>query len=200
MIKIDRMNQNPTSLSPKRNILIIFDLDETLIYATKVLLDRIEDFRIGDYYVFKRPFLDSVVVNLSQYFSLAVWSSGTEDYVKDITEKLMSTGVKFEFIWSRANCTVHFDKDYNDYFYIKKIDKVRKLGFAKEKILIIEDQYQNVHLNYGNAIIVKPFRGDDDNELLSLCNYLLTFKDTQNVLNIDKRNWQTKMISPDDLK
>jgi len=194
------MNQDLNFESLERSILIIFDLDETLIFSTKELQDRFEDFKIGDFYVFKRPFLDSVLVNLSLYFSLAIWSSGTEDYVKDITEKLISTGVKFEFVWSRVNCTLHFDIDYNDYFYIKKIDKVRKFGFSREKILIVEDLYKNVHMNYGNAIIVSPFRGSDDNELLSLCNYLLTFKNIQNVLNIDKRNWLTKMISPDNLK
>jgi carboxy-terminal domain RNA polymerase II polypeptide A small phosphatase len=187
------MNQKPSLIAEKRNILIIFDLDETLVHSTRELPNRKEDFRIGDYYVFKRPFLDSVLTNLSKYFYLAIWSSGTEEYINLAVERIKPPDLKFEFIWSRANCTLRYDNQSNDYYYAKKIDKVKKLGFSKEKILIIEDKYPSVKQNYGNCIIVKPYKGYEDDELLLLNDYLITLKDTQNVLTIEKRQWQSKM-------
>ena len=41
-----------------KKILLIFDLDETLIHATKDDLDLKVDFKIGEYNVYKRPNVD----------------------------------------------------------------------------------------------------------------------------------------------
>ena len=38
--------------------IIVFDLDETLIHATKNKLEIKEDFRYEDYYIYQRPFVD----------------------------------------------------------------------------------------------------------------------------------------------
>lgn len=37
--------------------LLILDLDETLFYATEEKLDREPDFVVGQYFVYKRPFV-----------------------------------------------------------------------------------------------------------------------------------------------
>ena len=186
------MNQHPTHIGTNDKILIIFDLDETLVHTTKESLARKEDFMIGEYYGYKRPFLEFLLMNLSPYFSLAIWSSGTELYVISVIEKITPDRIKFEFIWSRGKCTHRFDPDYNDYYYAKKLEKVEKLGFTKNRILIIEDIPKNVTLNYGNAVLIKPYTGSDDNELEILCNYLISIKDAQNIRAIDKRRWKTK--------
>jgi hypothetical protein len=41
--------------------LLILDLDETLVYATEEKLERQEDFIVGQYYVYKRPFYTSLL-------------------------------------------------------------------------------------------------------------------------------------------
>ena len=64
------------------------------------------------------------------------------------------------------------------------------MGFPIDKILIIEDLPGNVSTNYGNAIIVTPYIGVDDNELLLLNHYLVSLKDAENVRTIEKRNWK----------
>jgi hypothetical protein len=51
--------------------LLILDLDETLVYATKKSVDVGHDFRVLDYYVRKRPHLDEF---LERIFD----SSGTD--------------------------------------------------------------------------------------------------------------------------
>ena len=186
------MDQYNTKASENKKILVIFDLDETLIHSTRKSLTRKEDFKIGEFYVHKRPYLDFLFANLSKYFSFAIWSSGTKFYVDSVMEKLTPSGINFEFIWSRAKCTQRFDPDYNDYFYAKKLEKVEKLGFTKSRILIIEDLFKNVSSNYGNTVLVKPYVGIDDNELELLCNYLISIKNILDVSAIDKRGWKSR--------
>jgi len=176
----------------QQKILIIFDLDDTLIRSSRKLLHREEDFRAGDYLVYKRPFLDAMLINLSRHFYLAIWSSGTEFYVNSIVEQMTPARIQYAFVWSRAKCTPHLDTERNEYYSQKRLKKVCGLGFSMEKILIIEDTPGNVVTNYGNAIIVKPFIGKDDDELLLLNNYLETLKDEENVRKIDKRGWKLR--------
>ena len=59
-------------------------------------------------------------------------------------------------------------------------------------MLIIEDIPKNVTFNYGNAILVKQYIGNDDNELEALCNYLISLKDIMDVRPIEKRGWRQK--------
>ena len=186
------MNKNLKDIGANKKILIILDLDETLIHSTREPLGKKEDFMIGEFYVYKRPSLDFLLLHLSQYFSLAVWSSGTELYVNSVIEKITPDLINFEFIWSRGKCTQRFDPDYNDYFYAKKLEKVEKLGFTKSRILIIEDLFKNVSSNYGNTVLVKPYVGIDDNELELLCNYLISIKNILDVSAIDKRGWKSR--------
>jgi carboxy-terminal domain RNA polymerase II polypeptide A small phosphatase len=193
------VNENIRPAAEKKKILVIFDLDETLIHATKESLARKEDFMIGEFHVYKRPFLDFLLLTLSRCNSLAIWSSGTSLYVNTVVEKIRPRGIKFEFTWSREKCTQRFDPDYNDYFYAKKLEKVENLGFAKERILIVEDLHRNVSLNYGNAVLVKPYAGDEDNELELLCKYLASIGDISDVRPIEKRGWRSKVqgLNPD---
>lgn len=186
------MNQNSTKEPENKKILVIFDLDETLIHSSRKALAKKEDFMIGEFYVYKRPYLDSLLINLSEYFSFAIWSSGTKFYVDSVMEKLTSSGIKFEFNFSREKCTLRFDQEYHDHFYAKKLEKVEKLGFSKARMLIIEDIPKNVTFNYGNAILVKQYIGNDDNELEALCNYLISLKDIMDVRPIEKRGWRQK--------
>ena len=41
----------------KEKLLLILDIDETLVHATRNKLDRKENFKIFDYYVYERPYL-----------------------------------------------------------------------------------------------------------------------------------------------
>ena len=174
-------------------ILLVFDIDETLIYATTDKLQILEDFTIGNYYVYKRPYLDELLLETSKMYDLGIWSSGTADYVAEIARQIRPEGTGFKFTWSREHCTMHYDLQWNDYFYLKKLSKLAKFGYSLEKILMIEDTPQNLKQNYSNAVIVSKFTGVPDEELLHLKNYLYSFKDVENVRKIEKRHW--KMIT-----
>lgn len=185
----------------KSSILIILDIDETMVYATKEQLDIKHDFKLEEYFVYKRPFLNEFINYVSSNFDFAVWSSATDNYVSEMTKQLQIKEFA-KFCWGRSKVTYKrpetIDSDgflnvdsLDHQFFIKRLKKVKKIGFELEKILIIDDSPYKLKDNYGNAIYVTEFKGDqNDNELLELITYLETFKDCENVRNIEKRNWK----------
>lgn len=56
--------------------LLVFDLDETLVHASKLELGRPADILYPPYFVYQRPFLNELLTNLSPSYNFAVWSSG----------------------------------------------------------------------------------------------------------------------------
>lgn len=177
--------------------LAILDVDETLIYASKVKLERDPDFIVFNYHVYKRPNLDEFMERLSKSFNIAIWSSAGNDYVNSIIKQL-DLNVEFKFIWGRNEATQK--RQINDYYesgnetefyYVKSLKKVKRKGYALERILIIDDSPHKSKLNFGNAIYPKSYKGDlDDNELLILVDYIESIEDEPNFRIIEKRNWR----------
>ncbi len=187
----------------KSEILVILDIDETLVYATRNRLNIIHDFELGDYFVYKRPYFDKFIDYIDENFHFAIWSSATDKYVDEMTKKL-KLEEKVVFCWARSKATFKrpstFDSDGNlnvdfmdHHFFVKRLKKVKKLGFGLNKILIIDDTPYKSQENYGNAIYVSEFKGDQkDKELIELMEYLNTFKQVDNVRVIEKRQWKKK--------
>jgi len=188
----------------KSNILVILDIDETLVYATKDQLDQKHHFKVGDYFVYKRPCFNQFIEYITNNFSFAIWSSATDSYVTEMVEKL-GLHEKTEFCWARSKATFKrpttFDSDgdlnidsIDHHFFVKRLKKVKKLGFELEKVLIIDDTPHKSQDNYGNAIYISEFRGNpNDTELLTLMSYLDTLRDIENVRTIEKRGWKEKV-------
>ena len=189
----------------KSEILVILDIDETLVYATKDCLKIDHDFKIADYFVYRRPYLNEFVDFVDDNFPFAVWSSASDDYVMEMTRQL-DLDQKTVFRWARSKATfkrpLTFDSEGNlnhdsidHQFFVKRLKKVKKLGYELEKILIIDDTPHKSQENYGNAIYISEFKGDqDDSELLKLMEYLQTLKTVDNVREIEKRDWREKII------
>ncbi len=185
---------------PKQKILLILDLDETLIHATHIEQDMAVDFMLEDYLVYKRPFVDEFFTSLQDDFLFAVWSSATNGYVNKIVKQIIPHFIALEFVWSRERCTLRRDvlmeygHDPDYYEYTKPLSKVKAKGYDLQKILIVDDTPFKCFANYGNAIYPKTFEGDkNDDELLYLAKYLKTLKDKNNVRNIEKRYWRTEV-------
>jgi carboxy-terminal domain RNA polymerase II polypeptide A small phosphatase len=189
-------------LTEGNKILIILDLDETLIHATRNPLYEHWDFELLDYKVFIRPHLPYFLSFLKENFDVAVWSSASDDYVAKVVEKIFPEDYGLKFIWGRTKCThkPDFSKaeeigyfDYYSHFeYIKNLKKVtKKFPYKKEQILIIDDTPRKSMYNFGNAIYPTEFNGNKkDNELELLTTYLETFKSITNVRTIEKRSWK----------
>lgn len=188
----------------QERILVILDLDETLIHATENELDQKSDFKIFDYHVYKRPYLNEFLTEVNKDFLLAVWSSASDDYVKEIVNQIFSKEIKLEFVWGRSRCTYrrnlridefgnYDDNPRNHYHYIKPLKKVKKYGYDLGKILIIDDSPHKCQDNFGNAIYPREFKGEkQDDELKLLSQYLKYFIGKNTVRKIEKRNWRLK--------
>jgi len=190
----------------KDKILVVLDLDETLIHATSEPAFGPGDFRVFDYTVYKRPFLADFLQELARYFHVAVWSSASGDYVAAVVKEIFPDGYPLEFVWARDRCTWNPDyrraeeTDCFDYFshydYVKKLEKIHRRGkFHKKRILIIDDTPAKCRYNYGNAVYPAEFRGDPaDSELQRLIRYLKTLHDIEDVRSIEKRFWYNEVL------
>ena len=174
-------------------ILLILDLDETLIHATEKKLNIESDFQYAEYFVYKRPNLIEFLTEMSGYFKLAVWSSADDKYVNDVVNLIKPNNIDFEFIWARSRCTLKRDYELDKYVREKRLKKVKKQGFRLEKSLIVDDSPEKTRDNFGNAIYVQPYEGNlKDNELTLLAEFLKSIKDSENVRGIEKRGWRNK--------
>jgi TFIIF-interacting CTD phosphatase-like protein len=179
-------------MTQKSNILLVLDLDETLIHATKNKLDEpLTDFTFDQYFVYKRPYLDTFLSEISKHFKFGIWSSAGDNYVEEIVKQILPTDITPEFVWGRSKCTIKRDKTFDTYFFEKRLDKLKRKGFQLEKIIIVDDTVEKVASNYGNAIYINEFNGNLlDNELQILQEYLITLKTVENVRTIEKRHWR----------
>jgi RNA polymerase II subunit A small phosphatase-like protein len=187
-------------------ILLILDLDETLIHATATRIRDHFDFQVYDYYVYQRPGLAEFLARCAAHFTLAVWSSASDDYVQAIVRQIFAAQRPPAFVWGRSRCTPFrltgldeqgfYSLDYTHeyaYEFAKRLKKVTRRGFDLKRMLIVDDTPEKVSQNYGNAIYVRPYLGErDDTELASLADYLHTLRDVPNVRTIEKRGWRQR--------
>lgn len=177
-------------MNQQDRILLILDIDETLLYATGRPLNRDHDFKIGSYFVYLRPFLIDFLNQARKHFQIAVWSSSSCDYVAAIVDTIFPKSIQLEFAWSRQRCTPRIDPEWHQQYYVKDLRKVKRRGYDLNRVLIVEDTPQQVERHYGNALYVTPYFGDDtDAELKLLIEYLLTLSSQANLRRIEKRGW-----------
>lgn len=172
--------------------LLILDVDETLLHSVLEPLSRPCDFRVGDFFVYLRPNVHSFISAMSEVYRLACWSSATRDYLDAICGELASAFASpLLFVWDRTKCIRRFNSLEQEPYFLKDLSKVKRKGFDLCRVLILEDEPNKVQRNFGNAVYVKPFMGDEsDDELPRLAQYLISIKDTPDFRRIEKRFWR----------
>ena len=171
--------------------LLILDLDETLVHATESPLSHLHDFEVGPYVVYRRPGVESFVRAMHRHFVLAVWTSSTRLYAEGVVPQIFPAEIPLRFVWSRERCTRRFDPETHDFEWAKNLDKVKRLGFPLERVLIVDDTPKKLERHYGNLVRVKAFEGDlSDTELFGLIEYLPTLAEVPNVRSVEKRYWR----------
>ena len=171
---------------PKIKPLLILDLDETLIHATTRKLNYKETYLFERYFVYTRPHLNWFLNEISNHFRIGVWSAADENYVSAIVAQILPNNLKLEIMWGQSWCNYNYDNENNTYVYEKKLNELTKLNFKLNEIILVDDSLHNIKLNGGNAIFIRPFTGDqNDQELKILFDNLVTFKDTAELKNID---------------
>jgi RNA polymerase II subunit A small phosphatase-like protein len=172
--------------------LLILDLDETLVFARETKLPHAEDFRVGEFFVYRRPGLDRFIECIFQHFKVAVWTASNANYADAVIKQVFVEPQRLEFAWSRQRCTWKSDLEMGTGYWIKDLKKVRKLGHSVKTILVVDDTPRKLERSYGNYIRISPFEGDSgDIELCKLEEYLRWIKETANVRSVAKRNWRT---------
>ncbi len=185
-------------MSEPASILLILDIDETLVYASEKRLAQEPDCRVGPYFVYVRPYLQEFLQSCNEHFRLAVWSSSSADYLKAIVTAILPNELKLEFVWGRERCIQRFDGELQEIYYVKDLKKVRRLGFHLDRMLILDDTPKKVERNFGNAISAKRYFGDpDDSELLHLSRYLKALASVPNVRCVEKRGWRKNCSTKD---
>ena len=179
-------------MKPDGPILLILDLDETLIHATQEPLERNPDFVIGPYAVYRRPYLREFLTSCAACFHLAIWSTATDDYVRLVVDRIVPPSVKpaLAFVWGRDRCVRRTDSERFEDYHVKDLKKVKRMGYRLERVLIADDTPLKVHRHYGNAIYIPPFFGDPaDGVLPRLARFLISLSDVPNVRTLEKRGW-----------
>lgn len=183
-------------------ILLILDLDETLIHATAKPHDDKWHHEVFGYKVYVRPYLNEFLQMVKEHYTVAVWSSASDDYVEKMVELVFPNEYPLLFVWGRSRATWkpdyscveelgYFDSN-SHYEYIKRLDKVKRShGIRLERMLIVDDTPKKSKYNYGNAIYPVEFTGDaNDNELDLLGKYLIDLSKVENVRKVEKRFWK----------
>lgn len=174
--------------------LLILDLDETLVYAAEEKLEREADFIVGQYFVYRRPFLDEFLEICFENFEVAIWTSSTRNYAEKVIENIFEVKHPISFFWSRERCTIGFDMEERENFLEKKMRKIRRLGYDLKSVIVVDDSPEKWRSSYGNLVRVKPFFGDiNDDELKHLAAYLERLKKIENIRKFEKRNWRNRL-------
>ncbi len=174
--------------------LLVLDLDETLIYGTEEALNHEQDFRVGQYFIYKRPFLESFLKFCFENFDVAVWTTSTRSYAQEIFETVLQNNQKLQFLWTRERCTLIFDEEQREHHFVKRMYKLRRRSYQLESIIVVDDSPNVWRCSYGNLVRVSKFEGDEtDDELKLLPLYLEKLMSVVNVRAIEKRNWRNRL-------
>lgn len=171
--------------------LLILDLDETLIHAVEMPLERPADAEIGSYYIYHRPGLDFFLDQCAYLFDLAVWTVATRDYARAVIAASFGPGRQLRFMFARERCTISHDHRSGLQVWIKDLKKVKRLGYSLDSVIAVEDKSENLCRNYGNLITVTPYTGqEDDRELYLLVDFLGYLNRFPDVRMVEKRSWR----------
>lgn len=173
--------------------LLILDLDETLIHSTRVWGSADYSFTVGPYLVYIRPHAELFLNSMAGYYEMAVWTSSSEEYASRVVNELPFRKSP-DFVWTRDRCTLAFDHEKRERFYIKDLKKLRRLGYNLDRVLVVDDSAESASRNYGNLVRVKPYGGEpEDRELLLLEKYLISIAERTDLRSIEKRLWRKQV-------
>ncbi|MBZ0186002.1 MAG: HAD family hydrolase, partial [Candidatus Obscuribacterales bacterium] len=147
-------------MTRRKPILIVFDLDETLIHSRIEPLDRAPDYQIDPLMVYLRPFARELISMAASRFDIAIWSAGSPAYVDRIVEFLIPKEANPVFVWNREDCLRKFEYFPFQVIFSKDLTKTEEFGYDLSTTLIIEDDPFKIQDFKDNAIIVSQFFGD----------------------------------------
>jgi RNA polymerase II subunit A small phosphatase-like protein len=173
-------------------ILIVFDLDETLIHSTLSESDRPADFMFREHFVYVRPHLNTFFKKSNEHFDFGIWTNGGEVYTGEIIKKIIPSFIGLRFVWPRSMFINGVPQTLDTLREPKNLRRLIVNGYDPCRVLVIDDNPDESVIDYGISIEVQAYYGQpEDCELLFLLQYLEKvrfLKDTRSVTHTSWRN------------
>lgn len=162
------------------NNLLILDLDETVVSSKPLNSGELYfDFVYRDgpvvYTVKKRPGLEEFLHLVKNHYKIAVWSAAEEKYVNFVVDKCIKPIIQPVFVWSGKRTTIkrlniEMDSEFESRIIIikdlKKLWAPKSSKYNKYNTVVVDDNYTTFMRNYGNAIPISEFNGNDNDKKL----------------------------------
>ncbi|GAB2299088.1 hypothetical protein Dimus_033159 [Dionaea muscipula] len=170
----------PKDLRTRKPIILVLDLDETLVHST---LEHREDadfmftvfynMKQQTVYVKKRPYLQTFLERVAEMFEIIVFTASQIIYAAQLLDILDPDGKLISGRAYRDSCIL------SDGIYTKDLTV---LGVDLAKVIIIDNSPQVFRLQINNGIPIKSwFHDPSDSELISLIPFLETLVDVDDV-------------------
>jgi RNA polymerase II subunit A small phosphatase-like protein len=184
-------------LARTKRLLVILDLDETLVHVPDQPLGRRADFTVAEHVGYCRPHLEGFLSELRERYRVAIWTAAGHDYAQAVVSAIVPWHVELAFLWSAEHCTAHLDRETREASTFKKLGKVEELGFDLARVLMVDDSPEKHLRNYANLVPIAPFLGSHaDVELPAVAAYLRSLADHPDVRTVEKRFWRTARSVP----
>ncbi|MEL6349160.1 MAG: HAD family hydrolase [Myxococcota bacterium] len=176
-------------------MLVILDIDETLVYSTPSPLNRSADDHVVGYHVYYRPGVKAFIHALFGMAHVAVWTASDRGYATPLLQGLLGPDLeRLMFFWTHNRCTVRQDLRTAQQVTWKPLRKVRRMGVDLRRVLIVDNTPSTFADNYGNGIAVRDYLGaETDDELPLLQRYITSLRDVPNVRAVEKRGWRHRL-------
>lgn len=155
---------------PSRKTLVL-DLDETLIHSlsrgSRISSAYMIEVKLGTqratlYYVYKRPYCDEFLKEVSKWYDLVVFTASMKEYADPVIDWLESDQKYFSKKFYKHNCTYLPKKGC----YVKDLSVVEK---DLSKIIILDNSPSSYAFHKDNAISIESWANDIyDTDLLHL--------------------------------
>ncbi len=178
-------------MNARQPLLVVFDLDETLIHVSASVSSSQADFMSGRHACIVRPYARELIAECLDRYDVGVWTSAGSLHADAVVEALFSETRGPSFVWSAAQCTPHRDFDTMNEVSVKNLHKLRRRGVDLDRVVAIDDSPEKHRRNYGNLLHVHPWEGDlDDTELDDARVYLRWLALHPSVRAVEKRGWR----------
>jgi hypothetical protein len=182
-------------------LLVVLDLDETLIHTSrKPILGLPVDYKNDEGYGYIRPgttdFLGWLFNN--KHIRVMIWTSANKPYALSIMKALNISLDQLELLFTDdrlVTAPIPRDSMYYGEFESKNIKDLRKVrkktGHPFSRMIAIDDKHTFFERQYSNLILIPPYTGDvsEINTFPLIKDYLEFLLDKDNVRPYEKRGF-----------
>ena len=188
---LDYNNLKPVSNKYDSDLIVMLDIDETMIYSqtfqSKKEADKYAK-RVSslDYlqvpmqffhrrypsskivHINLRPGLKQFVEKIATTFETHIFTAGAATYAKGVARLLDPNGIYFEKIWSQEHC----QKEGNS--FVKYLSMLPLGRSDLKRVVLLDDNIDNLTASMGNVLSIKAFKDNPkDKELEKAQKFLL---------------------------